>query len=112
MTRARAVAFVVLFVFTLSGCPQSLGSICQHMVDSLDAMCERCGLAVNFQVTFDGTTRSDCGHVTRISDGGNAIVHQCIPWSASVECNQLVLDGRGVPELDPSCDFSTLQGHP
>lgn len=82
------------------------------MVDSIDGMYMRCGYNLRTRLTFDGgATTTDCGHVTRISNP-NQLVHQCIPWADGVACENLVLDGSGVPQLDPSCDFSLLEGRP
>lgn len=111
-SRAAALAVALVSSLTLGGCPQSPGSICQHMVDSIDHMYMRCGYALHVQLTFDGgVTTTTCGHVTRITDP-NTLVHQCIPWADNVDCADLVLDGSGVPQLDASCNFGLLEGHP
>ena len=109
----KKCVFVLLLSSTLvSGCPQSPGSICQHMVDSIDAMYMRCGFALHVQLTFDGgVTHTTCGHVTRITNP-NQLVRQCIPWADNVDCSILVIDASGIPQLDASCDFGLLEGHP
>ncbi len=110
--RHTVLAISLSMATLLSGCPQSPGSVCQHMVDSIDHMYVRCGYAVHVRLSFDGgATATDCGHVTRINNP-NQIVHQCIPWADGVDCSTLVLDSNGVPQLDPSCDFGLLEGHP
>jgi hypothetical protein len=110
--RPLALAASVFVCLLVSGCPQSPGSICQHMVDSIDAMYMRCGIGTPVILTFDGVHSSDCGHVTRISDGGNMIVHQCIPWTASVDCSTIAIGSDGRPVINPPCDFMMLEGHP
>ncbi|MFO0685077.1 MAG: hypothetical protein U0234_23665 [Sandaracinus sp.] len=112
LARAALAVIAATSAITLAGCPQSPGSICQHMVDSIDGMYMRCGYNLHVRLTFDGgATSTDCGHVTRVTDP-NRIVHQCIPWADGVACESLVLDGSGFPQLDPSCDFSLLEGRP
>ena len=114
MIRSRlvaAAAFVSVSTF-LSGCPQGAGGICQRSVDSIDALYQRCGYHLQFVITFDGVTASDCGHATHSSDGGDSLLHHCIPWTTSVDCASLVLDAHGNPVLDPSCNFRTLSGRP
>jgi len=114
MIRSRVVAVAAFMSAStfLVGCPQSAGSICQHAVDSIDAMYERCGFNLHVVVTFDNVHASDCGHATRSTDGGDALIHHCLPWTSSVDCGTLVIDSNGQPVLDPSCDFSTLVGRP
>lgn len=92
-----------------AGCVQTPGSVCQRMVDSIDAMYTRCGYSLRVVLTLNGAM-TECGHVQRV-DNQQQILNQCIPWADNVACNELVIDpGTGAPMLDPSCDFSLLSG--
>ena len=93
----------------IAGC-NTPGSICQRMVDAIDAMYTRCGFALQVQIRIAGTP-SDCGHVGRVNNP-NQLLNTCIPWAQNVDCADLVLDGEGHPILDPSCDFGLLEGRP
>lgn len=111
-SRIVALAALVLFVSLVSGCPQSPGSICQHMVNSIDAMYMRCGFNLQVRLSFDGgVTSTQCGHVSHISMP-NQLVNQCIPWADNADCSTLEIDSLGHPVLDPSCDFGLLEGRP
>jgi coenzyme F420-reducing hydrogenase gamma subunit len=108
--RSLALVGIVSVALLVPGCPPSAGSICQHMVDSIDGMYTRCGYHLHTVLTFDGAP-SDCHHVAHVTNA-NQILHQCVPWADSVDCSTLEDDGAGHPVLDASCDFGLLEGRP
>ena len=112
ISRAVALGAVVVSASLTSGCPQSPSSICQRMLDAVDALYTRCGYPYHVVLHLPDGTVTDCAHCNSISDGGNQIVHMCIPWAQNVDCSTLMPQpGMGAPPDMPLCDFSMLQTH-
>lgn len=97
----------ILVFLAAAGCntPQS---ICEDMVEELDAMYARCDIAMRIDLVKQDDTPATCDDIDRV-DNGELLLNECIPWAQDVDCETL----RADPEtLHPSCEFGWLQYTP
>lgn len=112
MRHARPLFPVVVLLFcalAAPGCIRTPQSLCQEYVDAIDAMWERCGVALRLVITRPSDGAEGCGTVQQIPDP-HPITDVCIPWANEIDTPDECLPIQNMPGwLIPECDAGSFQ---
>lgn len=93
---------------TIPGCLRTPRDVCHEYVAAVNDLLARCGALYTYDVALDDD-EIGCDYVGSVSDAGS-ILNDCIPWTETVACEDLVYDLDGTIVLDDDCSASAFQG--
>ena len=106
----RSSPFVLALVLcAVPGCIRTPKDVCREYVTAVNDLLIRCEIPYTYDVILDDD-EVGCDYVGRVSDA-DSILNDCIPWTRSVECEELMFETDGTVRLDDDCNSGSFQGY-